>query len=91
MASEKKYALYLVKDGEKPSLFHADDVEAAKANGWSEPDFPKSNGAQWNAEEDLVSQTAAAELAKAKKEADEKQAAKEAKKGESAKQADAKK
>lgn len=79
MASEKKYALYLVKEGERPSLFHADDVEAAKANGWTEPDFPKSNGASWNAEEDLPGQTIAAELAKQKKEADDEKAAKEEK------------
>ncbi len=77
--ADKKYALYLVKDGEHPSLFHADDVEAAKANGWSEPDFAKSNGAKWNAEEDLESQTAAAELAKAAKASESKAEAKRAK------------
>lgn len=73
MATENKHALYLVKDGEGgPRLFHADDVDAAKANGWSEPDFPKSNGDDWNAEDDLEAQDAAANLAKAKAEAEKK-------------------
>lgn len=67
MASDEKHALYLVKDGERPALFHADDVEAAKANGWQEPDYPKSNGQPWNAEEDLPAQDAAANQAKAKR------------------------
>lgn len=79
MATEKKHAPYLVKEGERPSLFHADDVEAAKANGWSEPDFPKSNGTPWNAEEDLAQQDAAAKFAKAKAESAAKKADKEAK------------
>lgn len=66
MASEK-HALYLVKEGEgAPRLFHGDDVEAAKANGWKEPDFPKSNGQPWNAEDDQPAQDAAARLAKKK-------------------------
>lgn len=84
MTTEKKHALYLVKDGENggtPRLFAAEDVDAAKANGWSEPDFPKSNGEPWNAEEELDAQDAAAELAKAKRDADEKAAAKDAKAG----------
>lgn len=77
MATEKKHALYLAKDGEgSPRLFHGDDVDAAKANGWSEPDFPKSNGQPWNAEDDLEGQDAAAELAKAKADADAKKEAK---------------
>lgn len=77
MATEKKHALYLVKDGEgSPRLFHGDDVDAAKANGWSEPDFPKSNGDAWNAEDDLDQQDAAAELARAKAGADAKKSAK---------------
>lgn len=60
--ADKKQALYLVKDGEGgPKLFAAEDVEAAKANGWSEPDFPKSNGTDWNAEDDLMQQNVAAE------------------------------
>lgn len=74
--SEKKHALYLVKDGEgSPRLFHGDDVDAAKAHGWKEPDFLKSNGAKWNAEDDLEQQDAAAEVGKARKEAAEKKAA----------------
>jgi len=85
MATEKKYALYLVKDGEgSPKLFHADDVEAAKANGWSEPDFPKSNGEPWNAEAELAGQTLAAEIAKEGK-------AEAAKKDKAAEKADSKK
>lgn len=87
MASDK-HALYLVKEGEgSPRLFHGDDVEAAKANGWAEPDFPKSNGTAWNAEGDLASQDAAARLAKKKADADAKKSAKAAK----ADKADAKK
>jgi hypothetical protein len=79
MATDK-HALYLVKEGEgSPRLFHGDDVEAAKANGWSEPEFPKSNGTQWNAEDDLASQDAAARLAKKKADADAKKSAKAAK------------
>lgn len=62
----EKHALYLYKDGDSPKLFAAGDVEAAKANGWKEPEFPKSNGTDWNAEADLPAQDAAAELAKAK-------------------------
>lgn len=77
--SNDKHALYLVKDGEndgRPALFAAEDVEAAKANGWSEPDFPKSNGEPWNAEDDLEAQDAAAALAKAKRDGEAKAAAK---------------
>lgn len=86
MSTEKKHALYLVKEGEgAPRLFHADDVDAAKANGWAEPDFPKSNGEPWNAEEDLDAQDAAAELAQAKRDAEDKAAAKEAAKSEAKK------
>lgn len=65
--SDNKHALYLYKDGEgSPRLFAADSVEDAKADGWKEPDFPKSNGTEWNAEEDLHQQDIAADLAKAK-------------------------
>lgn len=78
-SKEEKHALYLVKDGEKPKLFHADDVEDAQADGWKQPDFPKSNGTDWNAEEDLDGQTAAAEFAKQQEEADAKKAADKAK------------
>lgn len=80
MATEKKHALYLYKDGEgSPRLFAADDVEDAKADGWKEPEFPKSNGADWNAEDDLPQQDIAADLAKVKEAADEKKAAEKAK------------
>lgn len=73
--TEKKHALYLVKDGEgSPKLFAADDVEAAQADGWKQPDFPKSNGTQWNAEDDLQQQDAAAGIFEAVKEADAKKA-----------------
>ena len=87
--SEKQHALYLMKDGEgSPKLFHGDDVEAAKANGWKEPDFYKSNGTPWNHEDDLEQQDAAAEVGKARKEAEAKKAAAEAK---AEKKADSKK
>lgn len=73
--TDKKHALYLVKDGEgSPKLFAADDVEAAKADGWKQPDFPKSNGTDWNAEDDLTQQDAAAGIFEAVKEADAKKA-----------------
>lgn len=73
--SETKHALYLVKDGEgSPKLFAAEDVEAAKANGWKEPEFLKSNGQPWNHEDDLEAQDAAADLAQAKAASDAKKA-----------------
>lgn len=70
--SDKKHALYLVKDGESVTLFHADDVEQAQEDGWKRPDFSKSNGTPWNAEADLAQQDASAEFAKASDKADEK-------------------
>lgn len=83
--SEKNHALYLVKEGEgSPKLFHGDDVEAAKANGWKEPDFYKSNGTPWNHEDDLEQQDAAAEVGKAHKERREKKAAEKEKADEKA-------
>lgn len=69
--ADKSHALYLVKDGERVTLFHGDDVEQATADGWKQPDFPKSNGTQWNAEADLGQQDAAAEFAQASEKADE--------------------
>lgn len=66
MTTEQKHALYLVKKGERPTLFHADDVDSAEADGWEEPDFPRSNGQAWNAEKDLPAQDAAAQLRKPK-------------------------
>lgn len=65
----EKHALYLVKEGEndgRPALFAAEDVEAAKANGWAEPDFPKGTGEPWNAEDELYAQDALAEQIKLK-------------------------
>lgn len=81
--SDKKHALYLVKDGEgSPKLYHGDDVEAAKANGWKQPEFQKSNGTDWNADGDLDQQDAAAEVGKARNEASAKKAAEQAKQDE---------
>lgn len=75
--ADKKHALYLYKDGEgSPKLFAADDVEAAQANGWKQPDFPKSNGTDWNAESDLEQQDLAADVGKARHDAETKKAAK---------------
>ncbi len=77
--SDKKHALYLVKEDEgSPKLFHGDDVEAAQANGWKQPEFLKSNGTEWNHEDDLEQQDAAAEVGKARNEASAKKAAKKA-------------
>jgi hypothetical protein len=90
MTEKNEHALYLVKDGEHPKLFHKDDIAGAKADGWKQPDFPKSNGADWNHEDDLLAQDAAAEFAKTKQAADEKTAAEKAKADEKA-QAEAKK
>lgn len=84
MASEKKHALYLVKDGERPKLFHGDDVEDARADGWSEPDFQRSNGTDWNPEEEQGARDAAAEFAKSKAAADDKKAQEQAKADEKA-------
>lgn len=46
---EKSPARWLEKDRER-HLYAGDDVEAAKANGWAEPKFNKSNGEPWNPE-----------------------------------------
>jgi|GEM_PF-1098250 len=84
MTDKNEHALYLVKDGEHPTLFHKDDIADAKADGWKQPDFPKSNGADWNHEDDLLAQDAAAEFAKTKEAADERKAAEKAKADEKA-------
>lgn len=67
--ADKKYALYLMpfRDGgyQRAVLVHADDVEERLKEGWKEPIGQKANGEAWNQEEDLVGQTAAAEIAKA--------------------------
>lgn len=72
MATEKKaakHALYLMpfRDGgyQRAVLVHADDVEDRQKEGWKSPIGQKANGEEWNQEEDLVGQTAAAEIAKA--------------------------
>lgn len=87
--TDKKHALYLYneKEGGSPKLFAADDVEAAQANGWKQPDFPKSNGTDWNHEDDLEQQDAAAELIAAKNEAKTKKDAEKAKEEEAARKA----
>lgn len=78
--AEKNRSLYLYKEGEeRPRLFHGDDVEAAKADGWEEPDFPKSNGTEWNAEDDYPQQDVAADLLKTKQQHEAKKAKAEAK------------
>lgn len=45
----KQHAEWLEKDGEK-GLFHADDVLAAKADGWKKKEGLQSNGEPWNPE-----------------------------------------
>lgn len=75
-----KHALYLVKDGEHPTLFHGDDVEQARADGWKEPDFRRGNGEEWNPDERQAERDAAAEQLKAKEESDAKEAKAAAKK-----------
>jgi hypothetical protein len=86
--SDKKHALYLVKENEgSPKLFAADDVEAAQANGWKQPTFKKSNGTDWNHEDDLDQQDAAAEVGRVRKEAADKKAADQAKEDQKARDA----
>lgn len=77
--TEKKHALYLYKDGESVRLFHADDVDQAKADGWKEPTFRKSNGEEWNDAEGDAARDAAAEVEKTRAELDAKKAAEKAK------------
>jgi hypothetical protein len=43
----KQHAEWLEKDGEK-GLFHADDVLAAKADGWKKKEGLRANGEPWN-------------------------------------------
>lgn len=45
----KQHAEWLEKDGEK-GLFHADDVLAAKADGWKRKEGLRANGEPWNPE-----------------------------------------
>jgi hypothetical protein len=47
--SETKHPRWLEKDG-KRSLFAADDIEAARANGWDEPKGVRGNGEPYNPE-----------------------------------------
>lgn len=78
--TEKHGALYLVKDGEHPKLFHGDDVEQARTDGWKEPDFPRSNGAEWNPEGEQAQRDAAAGFLKTAEESEAKEAKAAAKK-----------
>jgi len=78
--SEHKYAKYLEKDGEI-KLFHGDDVEDAKGDGWKEPEGKKSNGEEWNpapVEDEVSIADAQAEVLKANEKRQEKIDAKEA-------------
>lgn len=87
--SNDKYPRWLEKDGER-RLFAADDLEAARANGWKEPEGVRGNGEPWNPEPvegETPQLVHVAEVAKANAEAKakrdakaEKAAAKEAKK-----------
>ncbi len=82
---DDKHALYLVKENEgSPKLFHGDDVEAAQAHGWKQPEFQKSNGTDWNHEDDLGQQDAAAEVGKARNEIAAKKAEEKGKEDEKA-------
>ena len=48
MATEKKHAAWMHKDG-KRSLFHGDDVEAAALHGWAKiTEGARANGQPWN-------------------------------------------
>lgn len=47
--SSEKYPRWLEKDG-KRQLYAAEDLEAARANGWDEPEGPRGNGEPWNPE-----------------------------------------
>lgn len=68
---DDKHALYLVNPETKHvELVHADDVEAKRGQGYTDPDGQKANGEEWNREEDLPGQDAAADFAKKKAAAD---------------------
>ena len=62
---EAKHALYLIDpESSHVELIHADDVADKKANGWKEPTNAKPNGEQYNQEDDLEGQDAAADGAR---------------------------
>lgn len=94
MATEKKaekHALYLMpfRDGgyQRAQLVHADDVEDRQKEGWKAPLGQKANGEEWNAEDDLPGQDAAAEAAKTTAEIQGKKAEKKAAELEAARKA----
>lgn len=94
MATEKKaekHALYLMpfKDGQysRAELVHADDVEDRLKEGWKSPIGQKANGEEWNAEDDLPGQDAAADAAKLSAEIKAKKDAKKAEELEAARKA----
>lgn len=62
---EEKHALYLVpKEGGKPELIHADDVEDKRKAGYTDPTGTKANGTKWNDEDDIAQQDVAADQAR---------------------------
>lgn len=65
---QEKHALYLmpVKDGQYglAELVPADEVDDKLEAGYAHPIGQKANGEEWNAEDDLPGQDAAAELAR---------------------------
>lgn len=71
---EKQHALHLIpKEGGRPELIHADDVEDKRAAGYTDPTGMKANGDKWNdGEEALLQQDAASEVAKNRAERDSK-------------------
>ena len=58
--NDEQHALYLEKDG-AIKLFHGDDVDGARADGWSDPKANKSNGQPWNTDDEAGARDAAAE------------------------------
>jgi hypothetical protein len=82
--ADKKHAMWLEnRDGER-HLFHADDVEAAKGNGYTAIEGVRANGEPWNPtdEDALASLDAAAESQKASNDYAAKKAEKKAKEDE---------
>lgn len=82
MATDKKHAMWMEnKEGER-GLYHADDVEAALLNGYTKLEGERANGEPWNPEPEegeVYQLDAAAEAAKATKEAQAKKDEKKAK------------
>lgn len=73
---EEQHALYMMKkDGDKyarAELIPADQVEDKRKEGYVEPIGQKANGEEWNDEDDLVGQDAAADMAELRAERDAK-------------------